>query len=148
MNPIFPSLKPYKVRTTTFVGNDSPWPWAVEDVKDYYNLEPQPSFPFYRLPLSMGGILLEMDFDKMNFSRTVATYDTWLIRIGGFSASILSIFAFILSLVSVWSLDKYLVTKLFYRYNPLPNQPDAPANSSHDQMFKNSKMGLNERKRI
>ena len=32
MNAYFPSLKPYKVRRTRYIGNDDPWPWAVEDV--------------------------------------------------------------------------------------------------------------------
>jgi len=36
--------------------------------------------------------------------------------VGGFMSSLRMVFNLFVPLMSVWSLEKYLVTKLFYRY--------------------------------
>jgi len=54
----------------------------------------------------------------------VVTYEDWITYVGGFMKSITAFFAILMPLISIWTIDKYLISKLFYRYNKLEIKPN------------------------
>ena len=61
----------------------------------------------------LAGIMIDIHADKLMTVRTVYTLSTWLGEIGGFSSSVMAIIQFVLPLLQIFSLQKYLVSKLF-----------------------------------
>ena len=57
-----------------------------------------------------------MGFDKNLIERTVYSASDWLGVVGGFMQSVQFIFIVFVPMVTVWSLEKYMVTTLFHRY--------------------------------
>ena len=57
-----------------------------------------------------------MGFDKNLIERTVYSSSDWLGVVGGFMQSVQFIFIVFVPMVTVWSLEKYMVTTLFHRY--------------------------------
>ena len=80
-----------------------------------YNLVQRSSFPYYNQPHALAGILIDIHPDKLNTVRTVYTLSAWLGEIGGFSSSVLAIISLILPLIQYSSLQKSLISKLFYQ---------------------------------
>jgi hypothetical protein len=83
-------------------------------------MEPNPSLPYYDRKSFVGGVLVQYNLDKRVMERHVYGYNEWAAAVGGFMSSLRMVFALIVPLMSVWSLEKYLVTKLFYRYKEAP----------------------------
>ena len=71
------------------------------------------SFPYYVYENMLAGILIDIDPGKLMTVRTVYTLSAWLGEIGGFSSSVMAIIQFLLPLLKMFSLQKYLVSKLF-----------------------------------
>ena len=71
------------------------------------------SFANYYYENMLAGVLIDIHPDKLMTVRTVYTLSAWLGEIGGFSSSVMAIIYFVLPLLQVFSLQKYLVSKLF-----------------------------------
>ena len=61
-----------------------------------------------------------MNLDLRVTERHVYGYNEWAAAVGGFMSSLRMAFTFIVPFFSVWTLEKYLVTQLFYRYKEGP----------------------------
>lgn len=112
-------LLPYTIQTSSIEANDDPMPSFGKSIpeEEYYNLERISSVPFYDNPLLIGGIIVQMGFDQLKLVRQVRTYEDWITYVGGFMKSMTTFFGVLVPLISVWTLEKYLTSKLFYRYN-------------------------------
>ena len=145
-----PYIRPYKVELSNLTRSDSYWPGAPKKKNEFWNLKEGSSFPFYKRPNAMGGVLIEMGFDVNEIERSVYGLGNWLEVVGGFLGSIEFIFAVLVPLVAVWSLEKYMIVSLFQRYydNPSSNTSHLKQMDPKSRRFEEIKLSLNDRKRI
>lgn len=68
---------------------------------------------YYFNPNMYAGILIDIHPDKLEIVRRVYSLTLWLGEVGGFSSAILPIFTIFLPLLQVFSLEKYLIKKLY-----------------------------------
>ena len=61
----------------------------------------------------LAGIMIDLHPEKLVTVRTLYTLSAWLGEIGGFSSSVMGIIQFVLPLLQIFSLQKYLVRNLF-----------------------------------
>jgi hypothetical protein len=68
---------------------------------------------YYFNPSMYAGIFIEIHPDTLEIERRVYSLSAWLGEVGGFSSAVKSIFSIILPLIQVFSLEKYLISKLY-----------------------------------
>ena len=78
-----PYVKPYSTQFTDMTRWDNPWPFVPYLSNSYNNLVKEPAFPYYDRPLTMGGVLIQNNYDKLNIVRVVYAYWDWLGAVGG-----------------------------------------------------------------
>jgi hypothetical protein len=59
------------------------------------------------------GIFIDIDPDELEIMRRVYSLSGWLGEVGGFSSAVQAIFGILLPLLQVFSLEKYLINKLY-----------------------------------
>ena len=71
------------------------------------------SMVYYFNPKMYAGIFVDINPDKLEIVRNVYSLSAWLGEIGGFFSALLAIFKIVLPLLQVFSLEKYLISKLY-----------------------------------
>jgi hypothetical protein len=93
-----------------------------------------------------------MGFDKIVVERTVYNADDWLGVVGGFMGSVEFIFIVLVPMLTIWNLEKYLVTTLFHRYIELQDtaisKEELRRMEYQERKLAQINMSLRERKRI
>ena len=67
------------------------------------------SFSYSEFDTLLGGILINLDFDRKLIERKVYTTIDLLQEIGGFMTALKLVFTIIFPLLRSWSLEKYLI---------------------------------------
>ena len=81
-------IKSYSAQVTEVNTQDSYWPFVQGQNTTFNNLIPQKVTPYYDLSRVIGGVLVQMDFDKLIIKRQVYNYGDWLGLVGGFMGSL------------------------------------------------------------
>ena len=79
------------------------------------------------------GVVYEMDFDMRSFDRRVYTVLDWLSDVGGLSRAISAGFGMVYGLLTLNSLQWFLIEKIFKRKQLDPEIPDETSSSSDER---------------
>ena len=79
------------------------------------------------------GVVYEMDFDMRSFDRRVYTVLDWLSDVGGLSRAISAGFGMVYGLLTLNSLQWFLIERIFKRKQLDPEIPDETSSSSDER---------------
>ena len=94
------------------MNSDGSYLGAVENI-EFDNLIQKASIVYYFNPNMYAGIFIDIHPDEFELVRRVYSLSGWLGEVGGFSSAVQAIFTVVLPLLQVFSLEKYLISKLY-----------------------------------
>ena len=73
---------------------DSFYPWSGSSRQLYYNFEVEKPFPFAESAGFIGGVMIEVNPDKILTTRVVYSFTDWFAQVGGFVGFVRLIFIY------------------------------------------------------
>ncbi len=119
-------ITPYSAKVTEFNSYNTFMPSRMLR-ETYYNLQQNARFSYYVSERMVNGIMLDLHQDLEVVRRDVYQLINWLQEIGGFFTSLRVTFYYLIPLFEVWTLEKFLVSRMFKELGPTDDKPNFSA---------------------